>query len=274
MRKLPWLMLTGLAGVAALSLAPRRAPAAEKPTAAAVEAGRQALVGEWKLNTELSDDPRAKMREARRGGGDRGWGGGGGRGGGGGWGGGRGGGGWGGGRGGGGWGGRRGGGAGEGGPRGAGAPDPSRTMLFSASQITVTNLTPELTILAPDGAIRRLHADGKSYKDDNGTEVKTRWDDSRLLVETKTQRGQIKETWAVTSDPRRLQVQLEIDRPFGDAVKIKRVFDAVDPNAPKVEGTKPAQPGQATQPAQPEQPQQPPAPPEQPQPKPPGPPGR
>ncbi|HXY42527.1 MAG TPA: hypothetical protein VEQ10_22825, partial [Vicinamibacteria bacterium] len=46
--------------VAALgAVASRAAVAGEKPDAAAIAAARQTLVGEWKLNTQLSDDPRA-----------------------------------------------------------------------------------------------------------------------------------------------------------------------------------------------------------------------
>ncbi len=212
------------------------ARADDKPATAAVEAQRQALVGIWKVNTQLSDDPRAKMREARSGGGggEQGGGGGGGRGGwgggGGGWGGGRGGGM---GRGGGGWGGGRGGGGGGGSTSSQGGPTPTRAMLLTASQITVTNLTPQVTILDPDGGMRLLHADNKGYSDDSGNEVKAHWDDAKLVVETKNDRGKVKETWTTTDDPRRLNVLVEIDRPYGNAVKIKRVFDAVDPNAPK-----------------------------------------
>jgi len=125
-------------------------------------------------------------------------------------------------------------------------------MMFSASQVTVTNLTPEVTVLTPDGAIRHLHADDKPYQDESGVEVKTHWDDSKLIVETKSERGKIKETWSVSEDPRRLQVQLDVDRPFGNSVKVKRVFDAVDPNAPKTEEAKPpAQPPADTPPAPP-----------------------
>ena len=138
--------------------------------------------------------------------------------------------------GGGGWGGGRGGGMGRGSQGGTGGQESARSMLFSASKITVTNLTPEVTILDPDGGIRRLNADDKSHQDPNGAEVKTRWDESRLVVETKTERSHLKETWSVTSEPRRLEVLLEVSRPFGGGtVKIKRVFDAVDPNAPKTD---------------------------------------
>lgn len=219
-----------LAGVAPLALvvlssqAPARA--ADKPAEeGAPVAARQQLVGEWKLNPELSEDPMAKIKAAREeGGGSGGWGGGGG-----GHSGGHGGGGWGGGGGGGGHhGGHSGGsgGSGSGAPRPEGAP-PARSMMLTASQITVTNIEPEVTILDPEGQMRRFQADDKAYKDDAGNEVKARWEADRLVVETKGERGSTKETWTVGGDPHRLTVLLEIKRASGGTVSVKRVFDPV-----------------------------------------------
>jgi len=223
----------GILGVGVLVSALRTEPVrgGDKPVdETALAAVRQSFVGEWTLNKELSDDPRAKMREGRPEGG-----GGGGEGGGGGWGGGRhgGGGGWGGGGGGGrggggGWGGGRGGGGGMG-RDASGASRPgalSGGMLFSADRITITNLTPEITIVAPEGDLRTLHADNQGYQTSGGATVKTRWDGTRLLVETKRERGGMKEAWAVSTEPpRRLTVLVELERPSGGSVRIKRVFD-------------------------------------------------
>jgi hypothetical protein len=229
--------LVGLGAVTLLIGVLRTAPVqgGEKPVdETAMTAARQSFVGEWRLNKELSDDPRAKMREGRPEGGP------GGEGGGGGWGGGRhgGGGGWGGGGGRGGGGGGWGGGGGRGGGgRGGGGSNPDASgagrsgapmggMLFSADRITITNLTPEITIMAPEGELRTLHADNQGYQTSGGATVKTRWDGTRLLVETKRERGGLKEAWTVSTEPqRRLTVVLDVDRPFGSSVKIKRVFD-------------------------------------------------
>ena len=222
----------GILGVGVLVSALRTEPVrgGDKPVdETALAAVRQSFVGEWTLNKELSDDPRAKMREGRPeggppGGGEPGGGGWGGghRGGGGGWGGGGrgGGGGWGGGGGG----GRRGGGMGP--ERAGGGSGPAGGMLFSADRITITNLTPEITIVAPEGDLRTLHADNQGYQTSGGATVKTRWDGTRLLVETKRERGGMKEAWAVSTEPpRRLTVLVELERPSGGSVRIKRVFD-------------------------------------------------
>jgi len=208
--------------------APASAPAAERKAVPAP--ARESLVGVWKLNAELSEDPRAKMREgsAGRGPGGGGPGGGGEPGGGGA-------------RphGGGGWGGHPGGGGGHGGMgRGMGGhggagepggpPDGStfaRPVAFD-DQITVTNIQPEITMIDHDGEIRRLHADEKAYKDSNGSEVKTLWEGAFLVVETKTGRGTVRETWSVAESPRRLTVLVKMERPFGGEISVKRVFDA------------------------------------------------
>ena len=62
--------------------------------------------------------------------------------------------------------------------------------------------------------------------------MKAKWDASRLVVETKTGWGGMKETWAVAADPRRLTVLLEIQRSFGGAVSVKRAFDPVAIDTP------------------------------------------
>ena len=233
-RRVKVAFLAGVACAASLAAASRaQVRASEKPASGdgAAVAVRQQLVGRWKLNPELSEDPREKMRQARGDGGrPEGGGSGGGRGGGG-----RGGGGWGGGGGGRGHGGGGGGYGGHGSQGGQSGPRTegdghARSMLFTASEITVTNLEPEVTMLDPDGEQRQLHPDDKAYKDDGGTEVKAKWDESRLVVETKAQGGSTKETWTVGADPRRLTVLLEIKRSFGD-VKVKRVFDPVATDA-------------------------------------------
>jgi hypothetical protein len=219
-------VMAALAGVTTVGGARFRLLAAEKPVEedAAVVAARQQLVGEWTLNAQLSEDPREKMRLANpQGGRPDGGGPPGGGGSGGGWGGGGGG----HGHGGGGYGGHGGGGHGgsPGGPPGGGE-EPARPMLFTASRITVTNLTPTVTILDPEGEVRQLHADDKASREENGNEVKAKWDGGLLVVETKTPRGSVKETWTVSAEPRRLTVRLDIKRSFGGEVTVKRVFDA------------------------------------------------
>lgn len=229
-----WVGAALVAGV----VAPRPARAGEKATdETTVASARQSLVGEWQFNKTLSDDPRAKMSEGRRragggppdggpvggppGGGTGGWGGrppaGG--------------------PGPGGWGGRSGGGRpgpGRGGPGG-----PSGGMVLEAQRITITNLTPEITMVTPEGGLRTLHADGKGYRTSSGGTVKTRWKGVELMVETKGDGGSVKESWSVSAPPLRLTVLLELQRPFGGTVKILRVFDPRPPDGGEPEVSRP-----------------------------------
>jgi hypothetical protein len=181
--------------------------------------GRQALVGQWRLNPDLSEDPREKMMEAmqqrRQSGGmgrGGGMGGGGGMGRGGGMGGGMG----------------RGGGTGRGGEEGR---RPQMMAFFSADELTITHLEPAVAIVEPDGLVRTLQPDGEKHQVEHGEgEVKTRWDGARLVVETKTERGKMKETWSVSPGTGQLTVRLGLEPGGGrmPAVEVDRVYDPVE----------------------------------------------
>jgi hypothetical protein len=201
-----------LAGAGLLLASP--APAQESKASETPVADRAALVGHWKLNAELSEDPREKLRQAME------------RGGGGGYPRGPGGGGMGHPGGGGAWGGMgRHGGGGGGGGGGGDTARPTGMAFLTATELTVTNVEPEVSIVEPEGVVRNLHPDGKKYETSSGGEVKTRWDGDRLQVETKSERGQVKEIWSVSPETRRLTVELQIQRGGMAPVGVKRVFD-------------------------------------------------
>ncbi len=204
-------------------------PPADAKAANAAQAGPRAqLLGRWKLNEGESENAREKVREAmersrgrRRGGG--GWGGGMGGGGGrrGGWGGGR----------------------GSGGSRGgqdpgrASDPREARSGFFEApAEIEVIQLEPEIILTGLEGQIRTLHPDGKKYKVNDATDsqVKTRWDGVRLVVETTSGRsGKLTESWSADPEKRRLRVQLKMERPRGgEPVTVQRIYDALEMAVP------------------------------------------
>ncbi len=197
----PWWLLLLVGGVV-LAFGPwATLGSTEEPTdrETVENPGRQALVGQWKLNPDLSEDPREKMQEAMQ---KRSDGGGGGMGGGGlGRPGGIGGAGM----------GRPGGGGGTGRPGGMGGGGgrgaeegrwPPMMSVFSAKELTITHITPAVAIVEPDGLVRTLQPDGEKYQAEHAEgEVRTRWKDARLVVETKTERGRVKETWSVSPRP-------------------------------------------------------------------------
>jgi hypothetical protein len=184
------------------------------------------LSGRWRFDPDQSDDARKKVQEAAAGRhpGGSGWGGGGGGHRGGGYGGGGHGGGYGGGRG-----GSRAGGM-EGGGRGRPSGDSQESMrsyLDAPAELVITETEAEIAILEKDGRLRALHPDGQMYRDDSGSEIKTRWDKDkeRLIVETKRERGpKLTETFSLAGEKRQLVVNLLLDSPFLGSVKVKRVY--------------------------------------------------
>ena len=209
--------------LAAVHVAAQTAP----PASPAATVDRQKFSNTWKLNADESEKLRDKMHQAR--GGEHG-GGGGGRGGG------FGGGGMGGGMGGcGGYGGGR-----HGGGMGGGGGDSTSSGNDDAMRETMRRLEepPEtLTIKQEDGAflvgddsgqIRRLHPDGHTVKADNGEgQVKTQWRGDELVTETIPARGpQLRETFALSPDGRRLFVTAHFEPRWGGAVDVRRVYDA------------------------------------------------
>jgi hypothetical protein len=102
------------------------------------------------------------------------------------------------------------------------------SRFFDAPQeLTIAQADKEITILEKDGAIRVLHPDGTKYKADNGTsDIKTRWDKDKLVVETEPPRGgKLTETFAVTSDKKHLNEDVKLDGRMG-TVTVRRVYDA------------------------------------------------
>jgi YD repeat-containing protein len=106
-----------------------------------------------------------------------------------------------------------------------------------ASEVTVTQLEPEIVFVEPEGHIRTLHPDGHKYSNEaDGSQVRTRWDGARLLVETTSNRGgKLTETWSLSAgNKKQLTVVRNIESPSRPAVSVRTVYDtgAREPAAP------------------------------------------
>lgn len=188
---------------------------------------RPEVSGEWARNADLSTDLRAAA-EGRRGGGPEG--GPPGRGGGGGFGGG--------GRGGGGRGGFAG---GLGGDRGGGDSEKMREQMQQARRLlddapasmVVVYSEPKLSMAAPDGRTRTLYTDRRKQKINNGNaEVQARWDDGRIVAETKFGSIKVAETFVLSSEGRQLVVTVKMDgggggRGGAGELQVRHVYDRV-----------------------------------------------
>jgi hypothetical protein len=87
-----------------------------------------------------------------------------------------------------------------------------------------------VAILEPDGLVRTLQPDGEKYQNEHGEgEVNTSWKGDTLVVETKSDRGQMTERWRVSPETGRLTVVLEIQPGGGrmPPIKVNRVYDRV-----------------------------------------------
>lgn len=171
--------------------------------AGADEPAPPALSGRWTLDPARSEDARQKLREAgamndpRGGGGGRGPrdGGAGGR--------------------------PRGGG---GGGRGAGGfHDGLGGLMDAPPGLAITQSAAEIAIVEEEGRFRALHPDGKEYKGTGGEKVETRWEGSRLVVETKGERGpKLVETFEPSGNDLVIVARLEGGR--GQPVSVRRVY--------------------------------------------------
>jgi len=211
-----WIFLALIPPVLGLALA-----AAALPAEQAKGESRPDFSGRWKLNREKSDDPRAKRQEAmgsRPPGGMGGPGMGGPMGG-----------------------GSRGGPGMGGGPPGGGPgpgggsrPDPEALKQREAAlaELEIEHREPELTIADANAQRRFLYTDGReSRRDgDNGQslEVRTRWKDARVVVESQGGRGKVTETYRLAAEGRELIVETRMEgQGPGGAFSFKRVYDLV-----------------------------------------------
>jgi hypothetical protein len=104
------------------------------------------------------------------------------------------------------------------------------------SEVTVTQLEPEIVFVEPEGRLRTLHPDGHKYKSEaDSSEVQTHWDGARLLVESTNSRGsKLTETWSLSPDKRQLLVLRKMESPSRPVVSVHTVYDteASGPAAP------------------------------------------
>jgi hypothetical protein len=176
----------------------------------------KALVGEWRLNLDLSDKPQDRSQQQGGESGSRRGGGGGHRGG---------------------YGGGFGGGGGRYGSGSGGSSmsnedrqrmrDAMREIMNPPERLTITQTDSMVIITSADGHVDRLSPNGQKIKDDStGIERKTKWDGDKLVCEI-TGAGSRKITQTYSADPehKQLRVVVQMDTQ-GQPAKFTHVYDA------------------------------------------------
>lgn len=89
----------------------------------------------------------------------------------------------------------------------------ARRLLDDAPEsMVVVYSDPKLSMASPDGRARTLYTDKRKQKINNGNaEVRARWDDGRIVAETKFGSIKVVETFALATEGRQLVVTVRMD---------------------------------------------------------------
>lgn len=202
--------------VLAIGLVAASVPGAVTTQTAPAVAATPALSGSWRINIEKSEDAGEKLRAAmaarHRGGTGEG--------------GGRPGGGYGGHGAHGGYGGHGGDRSGGGAHRQGGSRDSVRDLVDTPSEMTITQTDSEIALAERDGRLRLLHPGGEPFTDADGGQVRTRWENQHLVVDTKHEQGaEVSETYTLGADPRQLVIDVRVESRYLGVVTVRRVYD-------------------------------------------------
>jgi len=109
--------------------------------------------------------------------------------------------------------------------RTAGTPD---TM-------TVTQTRSEIVVAETPGQTRELYPNGNTYKMDEGaTQIRTSWENGRLVVEKKNVRGwRLTETWELAPDRSRVTIHLHFEGGSRPKLTLTRVYDRDGQGTPR-----------------------------------------
>lgn len=172
---------------------------------------RPELTGQWQLNRDLSDDAREKLQDMGVGGGNAG---------------------------------HDGHGPGHGGGAGRGGHGPGHggsgrakeemraqleeahdLILNAPGRFVLTQDDQEVVLTEPDGRVRRLPTNNRKVKID-GRDVRTKWNNNRLVSETTVGNAKVIETYERSPSAPQLIVTARIDM-HGRQVSVRWVYDAV-----------------------------------------------
>jgi len=160
-------------------------------------AGRPDLTGHWQLNRDLSEDAQAKFAGMGGGGGHHGGGGGGG--------------------------GHHSG--GQPGAQGQGMEEILNRLLNAPTRLVVAHDDQKVVLTDAEGHVRTLPTNNHTVKID-GRDVRTKWQNNRLISETKIGDAKLVESYERSPDGRQLIVTMGAEMQ-GERMSVRRVYDAL-----------------------------------------------
>lgn len=153
------------------------------------------LTGKWRLNRDLSDEAQKKLDEIMGGGGGRG-----------------------------------GHGAGHGGGVGsdghAGKDEVLKLIVNAPSQFVLTQDEHKVVLTEPAGRVRTLPTDNRKVQQIDGQDVRTKWENSRLVSEITVGNAKVTETYERSATTPQLIVTVAVAMQ-GQQISVRRVYDAV-----------------------------------------------
>jgi hypothetical protein len=110
-----------------------------------------------------------------------------------------------------------------------------RLLADGPTSMVIVYADPKLVMTAADGRIRTLYTDKRKQKTSNGNaDVQTRWDNNRVVAETKFGSIKVIETYALAAEGQQLMVTAKVDAPDAGRggrdrpnPELRRVYDRV-----------------------------------------------
>jgi hypothetical protein len=146
------------------------------------------LTGHWQLNRDLSEDAQAKLAGMGAGGGHHG-------------------------------------GGGQQGANGQGIEEIRNLLLDAPTRLVVAQDDQKVVLTDPDGHARTLPTNNRAVKID-GRDVRTKWENNRLVSETRVGNATLFETYERSPSAHQLIVASRMEV-HGQQVSVRRVYDAV-----------------------------------------------
>lgn len=116
------------------------------------------------------------------------------------------------------------------------ASEDMQQLSATPQMLTVDQDDKQVTITDEGGQVKNLYPDGKKHKEKDSSgqssTIKTSWQGSRLVAESKLHSGKLTETYELSQDGKQLDVIEQLDNShLGQPLIIRRVYDSDSQNS-------------------------------------------